>query len=139
VSPISNRQNVAITLARGLLGHPQAGSTASWRSAGFQPAVSPISNRQNVAITLARDLSGHPQAGSTASRRSAGFQPAVSPISNRQNVAITLARGLSGHPQAGSTAIQQVGNLRYGFVHRRAAFRALQTLRGTRACPWIMV
>src|SRR2546425_7979139 len=51
-------------------------------------------------------------------RRSAGFQPAVSPISNRQNVAMTVAPGLSGHPQAGSTAIQQVGTLRYDFVHR---------------------
>src|SRR5216117_349457 len=50
-------------------------------------------------------------------RRSAGFQPAVSPISNRQNVAMTVPQGLSGHPQAGSTAIQQVGNLRYDFVH----------------------
>ena len=49
--------------------------------------------------------------------RSAGFQPAVSPISNRQNVATTAALGLSGRPQAGSTAIQQVGNLRYDFVH----------------------
>src|SRR6266404_3342820 len=49
--------------------------------------------------------------------RSAGFQPAVSPISNRQNVATTGAPGTLRRPQAGSTAVQQVGNLRYDFVH----------------------
>src|SRR2546425_5293383 len=31
VSPISNRQNVAMTIAPGLSGHPQAGSTAIQR------------------------------------------------------------------------------------------------------------
>ncbi len=51
------------------------------------------------------------------SESSAGFQPAVSPISNRQSVASLVAFENSGHPQAGSTAKQQVGNLRYEFVH----------------------
>ena len=55
-------------------------------------------------------------------RRSAGFQPAVSPISNRQSVPTAIAPGRAGHAQAGSTAIQQVGNLRYHFVHGSVRF-----------------
>src|SRR5437667_183712 len=64
--------------------------------------------------------------------RSAGFQPAVSPISNRQSIASPGPRENSGRPQAGSTAIQQVGNLRYDFVHRPAL------LTGARAI-WVVL
>src|SRR5438445_11075002 len=71
--------------------------------------------------------------------RSAGFQPAVSPISNRQNVAVTVAPGLSGHAQAGSTAIQQVGNLRYDFVHGRADERSKAGLGEVRLALHIAV
>src|SRR6266704_1624349 len=53
-------------------------------------------------------------------RRSAGFQPAASPISNRQSVARPARWENFERPRAGSPAIQQVGNLRYEFVHRSA-------------------
>src|SRR5437899_11611706 len=58
------------------------------------------------------------------SERSAGFQPAVSPISNRQSVASPGAPENSALSQAGSTAIQQVGNLRYDFIHSPRVPRA---------------
>src|SRR5437762_7230728 len=53
-----------------------------------------------------------------------GFQPAVSPISNRQSVASPDAAENSALSQAGSTAIQQVGNLRYDFIHSPRVPRA---------------